>query len=207
MTPAAGRGGNPPSREHPISAGSAGGRHPGGRLRPGQVTPPRPGQLPPPAPAAPSPGHGRRLPRAMPAREGGGLPCPPLPGAGELHVLGGSGRQSPELQHDRGCGLGGDGGGWEPRVAPARTPPPPGATRRGAVGTGQPLGQVSARSFCPHRARPQVPAVGISPLSVSLSKCGQVARRAGGFGLSEANFSVLESLTIQGRCGVLNSLP
>lgn len=77
MTPAAGRGGNPPSREHPISAGSAGGRHPGGRHRPGQVTPPRAGSdnSPPPASrpgGAPSPGHCRRLPRATPAPEGRG---------------------------------------------------------------------------------------------------------------------------------------
>lgn len=83
MTPAAGRGGNPPSREHPISAGR---RHPGGRLRTGQVTPPRADLAgsPPPAPAA-----GRRpQPRAR----------PPRGDRGELRGPGGFRRQSPGAQ-------------------------------------------------------------------------------------------------------------
>lgn len=167
MTPAAGRGGNPPSRKHPIRAGRTGRRHPGGRLRTGQVvTPPRADLAgsPPPAPAA-----GRRpQPRARPRGATGGSRA--APGAS-----GGSARE-------RGGGRGRGGGEEEERY---------GST------AGSPAGPVSR---CRPAGRLRAP-------SVSLSKCGQAARRAGLRRLFKPNFCCPGMLAIRARCGFFNPSP
>lgn len=189
MTPAAGRGGNPPSREHPISAGSAGGRHRGGRLRTGQVTPPRggsassarPARLPPLPPVR---GTASAFPE--PCRPGGRRRGLALPGAARTW------RQSPQLQHVRGCGLrggeeaarrrgGAPGRPWPGEAArPTRAPPPPGVTCRGSAP--RPAERVSAPSSCPRplRARSQVPALGVLTPLVSPSGCRQLGKTCRG---------------------------
>lgn len=131
MTPAAGRGGNPPSTEHPIRAGSAGGRHPGGRAPAGAVTPPR---LPPLRPGgAPGPGTAGASPEPSPG-DGG----PPFPARGEPRGLS-EAEPGPAARPRMRAGR---RRGKRRRVAPAhgRHRLPRGDPRRfGRAGTGQPL--------------------------------------------------------------------
>lgn len=170
MTPAAGRGGNPPSRKHPIRAGRTGRRHPGGRLRTGQVvTPPRADLAgsPPPAPAA-----GRRpQPRARPRGATGGSRA--APGAS-----GGSARERGARQRTRA-----------------------GRRRRGGGG------EVREHRGEPRRSRFQMLAGRLRAPSVSLSKCGQAARRAGLRRLFKPNFCCPGMLAIRARCGFFNPSP
>lgn len=144
MTPAAGRGGNPPSREHPISAGSASGRHPGPPAPDGagDPSPRRLGQLAssrcPPLPAAgrcpqpPSPGH---WPCASPepCRPGGGTAWPSrrggaagLSGRGGGGGGGGLGGRARSCSTSEGCGLSGDEGRRGSPAAGGRRRGPPG---------------------------------------------------------------------------------
>lgn len=153
MTPAGGRGGNPPSREHPISGGSAGGRHPGGGLRPGQVTPPRGGSAtsrlpsPPPAPgtapggtaspppgAAPGAGSGRGRPRRE-AELGGSRREQPRSARGAAPLSAGSvppSPSSPSGSRSRGSG-GASAGRWRSRAALLGVWEPTSPSRRVAV--------------------------------------------------------------------------
>lgn len=184
MTPAAGRGGNPPSREHPINAGSASGRHPGPPAPDGagDPSPRRLGQLAssrcPPLPAAgrcpqpPSPGH---WPCASPepCRPGGGTGCPSrrggaarLSGGGGGGGLGGRARS---CSTSEGCGLSGDEGrrgspaaGGRRRGPPGHrlSPPPSRGATRGGSAAGKPLrqGPAGLSPFLPPSSPP-------SPLS------------------------------------------
>lgn len=178
MTPAAGRGGNPPSREHPISAGSASGRHPGPPAPDGagDPSPRRLGQLAssrcPPLPAAgrcpqpPSPGH---WPCASPepCRPGGGTAWPSRRGgAAGLSGRGGGGGgglggRARSCSTSEGCGLSGDEGrrgspaaGGRRRGPPGHrlSPPPPGERTAEVRQRASPCGrarQVSALSCRP----------------------------------------------------------
>lgn len=166
MTPAAGRGGNPPFTKHPISAGSAGGRHPGGRAPAGAVTPPRlpplrPGGAPGPGTAAPPPSHAW----------GGGSA---LPGAGEPRRL--SEAEPEAAAHPR--MRAGRRRGEQRRVAPAQ--------RRHRLPRGDPWRFGRGR----HRA---APAAGPGRFQPCPPARGQVSRRAGSSGLSAGDFSVPES--------------
>jgi len=182
MTPPAGRGGNPPYREHPISAGR---RHPGGRLRTGQVTPPRADLAgsPPPAPAA-----GRRpQPRAR----------PPRGDRGELRGPGGFRRQSPGAQsaaEDAGRAAARRGRGstaGAPRAAPA--------DERSAVG----------RS--PRPVTPPVPfpdAGQPAPCALGLAEQVRTSGKACGLPrLFKPNFCSPGMLAIRAWCGFFNPSP
>lgn len=177
MTPAAGRGGNPPSREHPISAGSASGRHPGPPAPDGagDPSPRRLGQLAssrcPPLPAAgrcpqpPSPGHGRAPP---PSHAGPGAGRPALPGAGELRVSregGGLGGRAQSCSTSEGCGLSGDEGrrGSPPPAAGGRRRGPPGHRLSPPAPPGERPAEVRQRASPCGRAR-QVSALSCRPL-------------------------------------------
>lgn len=180
MTPAAGRGGNPPSTEHPISAGSAGGRHPGGRAPAGAVTPPR---LPPLRPGgAPGPGTAGASPEPSPG-DGG----PPFPARGE----------------PRGLSEAEPGPAARPRMRAGRRR---GEQRRAAPAHGRHrLSRGDPRRFDQGRYG-AAPAAGPGRFQPCPPARGQVTRHAGSSGLSAGEFSVPESHR-EVWCGVLYVLP